>query len=148
MGLSYLTVRPMAAWLGYWRYAFDKLTMCFTDQPTDALIRSIAVVLPTNRWAIEVRGSIAVVLPMNRWALQVRRSIAASLPTDRWIRKWLSHDLYVQPFDRWSCILSVSPMVLFFNDATWLCSFIRKTGGPLKIILGRLTDGTFSTNVN
>jgi len=40
------------------------------------------------------------------------------------------------PFDRWSYALA---MLRGF-------SFDRKTDGPLRVIFGRLTDGTYSTN--
>ena len=42
------------------------------------------------------------------------------------------------PFDRWSSALA---MLHGF-------SFDRKTDGPLRVIFGRLTDGTYSTQVD
>ena len=107
---------------GFMTLCFHKLTICVlpTNRWALEVKGSTAAVVPMNRWALQGRWSIAAFVRMNRWALQGRWSIAAFLPTDRWIWMWLSHDLYVQPFDRWSCILYVWPMVLYFNDATWL----------------------------
>ena len=61
----------------------DKLVMCFTDRPSGVFMRSVAVVLPVNRWTLKVRGSIVAVVPMDRWTLETRRSAAVNLPMDR-----------------------------------------------------------------
>ena len=133
-------MRPTAAWLGWYRYVSNKLTICVLPINRQVLRevrrsiavvlpmnrwalevgRSIAVVLPMNRWALEVRRSIAVVLPMNRWALEVRRSIAVVLPMDRWALEVRRSIAVVLPMNRCSDILSVWPMVLCFSDAAWL----------------------------
>ncbi|QCD85968.1 hypothetical protein DEO72_LG3g489 [Vigna unguiculata] len=47
----------------------------------------------------------------------------------------LTDGLTIYPLDRWSYALAM------LHD----CSFVRKTDGPPRIILDRLTDGAYST---
>ncbi|QCD94545.1 hypothetical protein DEO72_LG5g2629 [Vigna unguiculata] len=107
------------------------------------LRRSVAAVLSINRWAPEVRESIAVVLPMNRWALKVRGSTTVVLPMNRWALKVRGSTDVVLPMNQWALKVRGSTAVVLPMHR-WALK-VRGTDGPLRIIFGRLTDGTYST---
>ena len=123
---------------------FDKLVMCFTDRPSCVFMRSVVVVLPVNRWTLEVRGSILAVVSMDRWTLEIRRSTATVLPMNRWTLEVRGSIVVVVPMDRWTLETRRSTAVVLlmnqwawvqlnpyvrpsdrwsFNDATWLFAY-------------------------
>ncbi|QCD94544.1 hypothetical protein DEO72_LG5g2628 [Vigna unguiculata] len=123
----------------YWKNLF---TLRYPS-PLQCLRRSVAAVLSINRWAPEVRESIAVVLPMNRWALKVRGSTTVVLPMNRWALKVRGSTDVVLPMNQWALKVRGSTAVVLPMHR-WALK-VRGTDGPLRIIFGRLTDGTYST---